>query len=142
VNVVQKMKEVNAVIGGEGNGGVIYPQLHYGRDSLVGIALFLSHLAEKKTSLTRLREGYPDYFMTKDKIPIPENVPQEQLFDRIREHFGEYPANNIDGLYVQLPDGWIHFRKSNTEPVFRVYIETGDSERSGQLRNEVLQLFK
>ena len=142
VNVVRKMKEVNAVIGGEGNGGVIYPQLHYGRDSLVGIALFLSHLAEKKTSLTRLREGYPDYFMTKDKIPIPENVPQEQLFDRIREHFGEYPANNIDGLYVQLPDGWIHFRKSNTEPVFRVYIETGDRERSGQLRNEVLQLFK
>jgi len=142
VNVVHKMKEVKAVIGGEGNGGVIYPPLHYGRDALVGIALFLSFLAERKASLCELRSGYPDYFMTKDKIAIPENIPEQQLFDRIKEHFHDYPSNDIDGLYIKLPDGWIHFRKSNTEPVFRIYIETSDEDRSAGLRKEVFKLFE
>ncbi len=142
VNVVHKMKETNAVIGGEGNGGVIYPPLHYGRDALVGIALFLSHLAKKKISLSQLRQSYPDYYITKDKIPIPEGVPEEHLFEKIREHFGDHPSNTIDGLYIKLPEGWIHFRKSNTEPVFRMYIETSDPERSARLRQEVLQIFQ
>ncbi len=142
VNVVHKMKEVNAVIGGEGNGGVIYPPLHYGRDALVGTALFLTFLAEQKVTLCELRKNYPELFMTKDKISVPENISEKQMFDRIREHFAGYPTNNIDGLYIDMPDGWIHFRRSNTEPVFRIYIETSDKERSIQLREEVLQLFE
>jgi phosphomannomutase len=142
VNVVQKMKETGAVIGGEGNGGVIYPPLHYGRDALVGIALFLSFLTEKKLSLSALKRSYPVYFMSKDKIPLTEGTDEKELFEKIKEHFAGYPANNIDGLYIKLPEGWIHFRRSNTEPVFRVYIETPDRKRTAELREEVLRIFE
>jgi len=142
VNVVEKMKATGAVIGGEGNGGVIYPPLHYGRDALVGIALFLSFLAEKDLPASRLRASYPTYFMSKDKIPIPSDVGEDELFMRVKEHFRDHPQNTLDGLYVTLPDGWVHFRKSNTEPVFRIYIEMQTEERLKEMRREVLDLFK
>ncbi len=142
VNVVQKMKEVQAVIGGEGNGGVIYPALHYGRDALAGIALFLSYLAEKGESISHLRKTYPDYFMTKNKIPYDKHTDVEKIFSGISKHFEDYPQNKIDGLYIELKDGWIHFRRSNTEPVFRIYIETGDYQRTNKLSTEVEHLIK
>ncbi len=141
VNVVHKMKEVSAVIGGEGNGGVIYPPLHYGRDALVGIALFLTHLAEKRTSVSSLRKTYPDFFMLKNKIVYPEHLDAGQVFKQFSNYFHAYPQNTMDGLYIKLSDGWIHLRRSNTEPVFRIYIETLDKQRTQDLTKEVMGLM-
>ncbi len=139
VNVVEKMKATGAVIGGEGNGGVIYPPLHYGRDALVGIALFLSFLAEEGESVSKLRARYPTYAMSKDKVPIPPSADPEQLFERLRQRYNDRPMNTIDGLFIELPDGWIHFRRSNTEPVFRLYIEMRTESRLKEVREELLQ---
>ncbi len=140
VNVVRKMKEVDAVIGGEGNGGVIYPELHYGRDALVGIALFLTHLAEKKMKMSELRKTYPDYFMLKNKIAYTEKTDTDKVFARVSEHFKEYPQETMDGLFIKPENGWIHFRRSNTEPVFRIYIETDDPAKTEELSKQVEDL--
>jgi phosphomannomutase len=123
VNVVAKMKEINAVIGGEGNGGIIYPEAHYGRDALVGIALFLSHLAEKKMSMTALKAIYPPYFMSKNKIDLTPGIDVDGLLHRIREIHKHEKINTVDGVKIDFAEGWVHLRKSNTEPIIRIYSE-------------------
>lgn len=122
LNVVEKMKEVNAVIGGEGNGGVIYPELHYGRDALVGIALFLSQLAKEKTKVSDLRKKYPDYHIIKQKQNI-QGFDVDQLLQKIEKEFAEYNPITIDGVKIDFINGWVHLRKSNTEPIIRIYAE-------------------
>lgn len=124
VNVVKKMKEVNAVIGGEGNGGVIYPELHFGRDALVGIALFLSHLASSGKSIDQLRAEYPNYYLTKNKIELSEGVDLTRILQKIKDHYKQYPVNDIDGIKIEIGDDWIHLRRSNTEPIIRIYAES------------------
>lgn len=123
VNVVEKMKEVNAVIGGEGNGGIIVPDLHYGRDSLVGIALILSHLAESNKSLATLKAGYPIYAMIKDKIELSPDLDLDQVLKGMKESFSEYDCNTVDGLKIDFEESWVHMRRSNTEPIVRIYAE-------------------
>jgi len=123
VNVVEMMKKQKAVIGGEGNGGVIYPELHYGRDALVGIALFLSNLALSKKTCSELRRQYPDYFISKNKVTLKPGARMEEIFTRILETYKQFPINNIDGLKVDFENGWVHLRQSNTEPIIRIYAE-------------------
>ena len=124
VNVVNKMKEVNAVIGGEGNGGIIVPDLHYGRDALIGIALFLSHLAKSKKSTKQLRNTYPDYFISKNKITLEENIDVKLVFDKIKKKYKTHPVNTEDGLKIEFDNDWVHLRTSNTEPIIRIYAES------------------
>lgn len=123
VNVVKMMKETNAVIGGEGNGGIIYPDAHYGRDALVGIALFLSHLAETGKSMSALRNDYPPYFMSKNKIELTPAINVDQLLDKIKTTFSNEKINTVDGVKIDFAEGWVHLRKSNTEPIIRIYSE-------------------
>jgi phosphomannomutase len=123
VNVVEMMKKCNAVIGGEGNGGVIYPGLHYGRDALVGIALFLSHLAVSGKTCSGLRKTYPDYFISKNKVTLKPGSSHKELFDKVREIYKDFPVSDIDGLKIEFEEGWVHLRLSNTEPVMRIYAE-------------------
>lgn len=124
VNVVTKMKAVNAVIGGEGNGGIIVPELHYGRDALAGIALFLTHLALSKKSIKQLRNTYPDYFMSKNKITLDQQINVQDLFDKLRKKYQNQPVNNEDGLKIEFENDWVHLRTSNTEPIIRIYAES------------------
>ena len=123
VNVVEKMKEENCIIGGEGNGGVIYPALHYGRDALVGIALFLSHLAASGQACSDLRKRYPAYEMVKNKITLDSGNDMDQLLDKVEGHYSGERTSRIDGLKIDLKNGWVHLRKSNTEPIIRIYAE-------------------
>ena len=125
VNVVEKMKEVNAVIGGEGNGGIIYPTLHYGRDALVGIALFLSLLADKKISVSALRKSYPDYYMSKQKIQLTPELDVDGILKTIEQRYSTEKVSTIDGVKIDFDKGWVHLRKSNTEPIIRIYTEAG-----------------
>ena len=124
VNVVNKMKEVDAVIGGEGNGGIIIPELHYGRDALVGIALFLTHLAKSKKSTKKLRNTYPDYFISKNKITLEKDIDVKQVFDKIQKKYKSQPVNTDDGLKIEFDNDWVHLRTSNTEPIIRIYAES------------------
>lgn len=124
VNVVDKMKEVDAVIGGEGNGGIIYPELHYGRDALVGIALFLTHLAKTGKSISYLRSTYPSYEIIKDKIPLESSTNVDAILNKLEEKYQSYETNTVDGLKIIMPEGWVMIRKSNTEPIVRVYAES------------------
>ena len=124
VNVVSKMKEVNAVIGGEGNGGIIIPDFHYGRDALIGIGLFLTHLAYSKKSIKQLRGTYPDYFISKNKIAIENNVDVKNIFKKIEEKYKHNPINTEDGLKIEFDGDWVHLRTSNTEPIIRIYSES------------------
>ena len=124
VNVVSKMKEVNAVIGGEGNGGIIVPDFHYGRDALIGIGLFLTHLASSKKSIKQLRGSYPDYFISKNKIALEKNVDVKQIFQKIKEKYKNNPINTDDGLKIEFENDWVHLRTSNTEPIIRIYSES------------------
>ena len=124
VNVVNKMKEVNAVIGGEGNGGIIVPDFHYGRDALIGIGLFLTHLASSKKSIKQLRGSYPDYFISKNKIALEKNVDVKQIFQKIKEKYKNNPINTEDGLKIEFENDWVHLRTSNTEPIIRIYSES------------------
>jgi phosphomannomutase len=124
VNVVTKMKEVNAVIGGEGNGGIIVPDLHYGRDALIGIALFLTHLANSKKSIKQLRSTYPDYFISKNKIQLQNGVDVNMIFDNIKQKYKNQPINTDDGLKIEFDNDWVHLRTSNTEPIIRIYSES------------------
>ncbi len=124
VNVVRKMKENNAIIGGEGNGGIIVPDLHYGRDALIGIALFLSHLARSKKSTKQLRNTYPDYFISKNKITLEKNIDVKAVFDKIKKKYKSNPVNTEDGLKIEFENDWVHLRTSNTEPIIRIYAES------------------
>lgn len=142
VNVVEKMKKVNAVIGGEGNGGVIYPDLHYGRDALVGIALFLTHLSEIKMKCSELRRKYPEYVIYKQKTAISSEAVYNETINRIRKEYAAFSLNEEDGLRIDLPDGWIHLRKSNTEPVVRVISESTTKERAVQLASGILKYLQ
>lgn len=131
VNVVAKMKEVGAVIGGEGNGGVIYPELHYGRDALVGTALFVTQLAEKKMKCSELKATYPQYFMSKNKIQLTPSTDVDAILSKLAEKFRNEQVTTIDGVKIDFADGWVHLRKSNTEPIIRVYSE-GKTEAEAQ----------
>lgn len=130
VNVVTKMKEVGAVIGGEGNGGVIYPEVHYGRDALIGIALFLTHLAKSGKRISELRAGYPPYYMSKNKITLTPELDIDNLLVAMREKYSDVPHSMIDGLKIDFEEEWIHLRKSNTEPIIRIYSEGPTPERA------------
>ncbi|MBR9919206.1 MAG: phosphoglucosamine mutase [Bacteroidetes bacterium] len=137
VNVVKLMKETNAVIGGEGNGGIIYPELHYGRDALVGIALFLSYLADSGSQPSMLRSTYPAYFMSKNKIALEGDFDPDALFDKLADRYKNANLNRVDGLKIDLEEGWIHLRKSNTEPVVRIYTESTSEVIAENLANKI-----
>ncbi len=139
VNVVEKMKEVEAVIGGEGNGGIIYPELHYGRDALVGIALFLSGLAEKNTSMTALKNSYPHYAMSKNKINLREGLDPDTLLKKLEQKYHQENTTTIDGLKIDFEQGWVHMRKSNTEPIIRIYTESQTQESAEGLAQQFMQ---
>ncbi|MFT7121567.1 MAG: phosphomannomutase [Neolewinella sp.] len=141
VNVVAKMKEIGAVIGGEGNGGIIDPALHYGRDSLIGLALVLSHLATCGKSINELRDGYTHYEMIKDKKEVDKTYDLDAAFGRVRATFPDVPTNDADGLKLDFPDGWVHLRASNTEPIVRVYAEAGTAERAQELADGIKGLL-
>jgi phosphomannomutase len=139
VNVVKKMKQVNAVIGGEGNGGIIVPDFHYGRDALIGIGLFLSLLANHKKGAKSLRKQYPDYFISKNKIELESGLDVKIIFDKIREKYKNYPVNTDDGLKINFEKDWVHLRTSNTEPIIRIYAESDFETKAG---NIALQLMR
>ena len=133
VNVVSMMKEKNAVIGGEGNGGIIYPELHYGRDALVGVALFLTHFANMKMTMTELKNNYPKYTISKNKIELSESTNIDDLLHKISQKYLDTPQNKIDGLKIDFENEWVHLRKSNTEPIIRIYAESANSEKAHAL---------
>ena len=141
VNVVTKMKELNAVIGGEGNGGVIYPASHNGRDALVGIALFLTHLANEKTSVTALRKTYPDYFISKNKIELTPDIDVDKILVKVKERFANEKVTDIDGVKIDFPDKWVHLRKSNTEPIIRIYAEASTEDEATELAEEIKKII-
>ncbi|HEY6974955.1 MAG TPA: phosphoglucosamine mutase [Chitinophagaceae bacterium] len=139
VNVVHKMKEVNAVIGGEGNGGIIVPDLHYGRDALIGIALFLTYLAQSKKSTTQLRRQYPDYFISKNKIELDNGIDVKKIFGNIQKKYKNYPINTEDGLKIEFDNDWVHLRTSNTEPIIRIYAESNFETTAGNIAKRIMQ---
>ncbi len=139
VNVVHKMKEVNAVIGGEGNGGIIIPDLHYGRDALIGIALFLTYLAESKKSTSQLRRQYPDYFISKNKIELGNGIDVKKIFGHIQKKYKNHPINTEDGLKIEFDNDWVHLRTSNTEPIIRIYAESSFETTAGNIAKRLMQ---
>jgi phosphomannomutase len=146
VNVVKKMKEVNAVIGGEGNGGIIVPDFHYGRDALIGIGLFLSHLAEQKKSIRSLRTSYPDYFISKNKIELPASagavVDVNSIFEKIKKKYKKNPVNSEDGLKIEFDNDWVHLRTSNTEPIIRIYAESDFETKASNIALQIMRDIK
>ena len=140
VNVTTKMKEVNAVIGGEGNGGVIYPESHYGRDALVGIALFLSSLAPRGGKVSELRATLPEYAIAKNRIDLTPSTDVDAILERVKEMFADQQVNDIDGVKIDFPDKWVHLRKSNTEPIIRVYSEAATIEAADELGKQLMQV--
>jgi phosphomannomutase len=139
VNVVVKMKETNAVIGGEGNGGVIYPALHYGRDSLVGIALFLTHLAKSGKKCSALRASYPDYFISKNKIELSPEMDVDDILKRMAKKYKAHNPNTIDGVKIDFDNEWVHLRKSNTEPIIRIYAESNSERTAEHLAQKIIE---
>lgn len=139
VNVVNKMKEVNAVIGGEGNGGIIVPDLHYGRDALIGIALFLTHLAASKKSIKQLRNTYPDYFISKNKIELTNGTDVKTIFEKIKALYKNQPINAEDGLKIEFDNDWVHLRTSNTEPIIRIYAESDFESKADNIAKKLMQ---
>ena len=139
VNVVKKMKEVNAVIGGEGNGGIIVPDFHYGRDALIGIGLFLSHLAHSKKSIKQLRGMYPDYFISKNKITLENNVDVNEIFQKIKDKYKNNPMNTEDGLKIEFGNDWVHLRTSNTEPILRIYSESNFETTAENIAKKIMK---
>lgn len=142
VNVVAKMKETNAVIGGEGNGGVIYPASHYGRDALVGIALFLSHLARKKMKVSELRATYPSYFISKQKVQLTPEIDVDAILAKVKERFAGEEITDIDGVKIDFPEKWVHLRKSNTEPIIRIYAEAHTMAEAEALGGELIRVIQ
>ena len=142
VNVVEKMKATNAIIGGEGNGGVIYPEMHYGRDSLIGIALFLTQLAERKISARTLRDSYPNYFISKNKMKLTPEIDLNFIFTALKEKFKHEKITIIDGLKIDFKEGWVHLRKSNTEPIIRIYSESKGEDKANALAENMINEIK
>ena len=140
VNVTTKMKEVGAVIGGEGNGGVIYPESHYGRDALVGSALFLSSLAHKKCTASELRATFPNYFIAKNRIDLTPSTDIDAILEKVKEMYASEKITDIDGVKIDFPDKWVHLRKSNTEPIIRVYSEAATMEEADALGKKLMQV--
>lgn len=138
VNVVQLMKDTNAVIGGEGNGGIIYPELHYGRDSLVGIALFLTFLAENKMKVSELRKSYPSYFMSKNKIELTPELDVDKILKEIEKKYSGEEISTVDGVKIDFEDHWVHLRKSNTEPIIRIYTEAGSQAEADKVAEKMI----
>lgn len=142
VNVVAAMKETNAVIGGEGNGGVIYPELHYGRDALVGIALFLTQLAKKQCTVSELRASYPNYFISKNRIDLTPQIDVDAILIAMKGLYKQFETNDADGLKIDFPQGWVHLRKSNTEPIIRVYSEAPTMEQADNFARATMAEIK
>jgi len=142
VNVVELMKKNNAIIGGEGNGGIIYPELHYGRDALVGVALFLSLLAEKKMSVSELRAGYPAYFMSKKKIELTPTLDVDAILEAMKKHYSNEDITTIDGVKIDFAENWVHLRKSNTEPIIRIYTEAKSQHEANALADKIIAEIK
>ena len=142
VNVVTKMKETGAIIGGEGNGGVIYPAAHYGRDALVGIALILTYLAKKHMKLSQLRASYPNYVITKNRIDLKPEMNIDAILDSVKKHYLNEKITDIDGVKIDFPTSWVHLRRSNTEPIIRVYSEASTEEEANKLAEEVIEQVK
>ncbi|MDE3247489.1 MAG: phosphoglucosamine mutase [Bacteroidota bacterium] len=142
VNVVKKMKEVNAVIGGEGNGGIIVPDLHYGRDALIGIGLFLSALAQHKNGIKSFRSRYPDYFISKNKIELEKGINVAAIFEKIRGKYKKQPVNTEDGLKIEFDNDWVHLRTSNTEPIIRIYAESSFETTANNIALRLMQDIK
>lgn len=140
VNVVTKMKETNAVIGGEGNGGVIYPESHYGRDALVGIALFLSHLAHEGKKVSELRASYPNYYIAKNRIDLTPQTDVDAILSKVKDLYKTEDINDIDGVKIDFPGEWVHLRKSNTEPIIRVYSEAATMEAADELGKQIMDI--
>jgi phosphomannomutase len=136
------MKEVKAVIGGEGNGGVIYPASHYGRDALVGIALFLSLMAKSEKKPTELRATYPSYYMAKQKIELTPEMNIDEILEKVKNHFIDYNPLDIDGIKIDFPDKWVHLRKSNTEPIIRIYSEANSIEEAEEIGKQIIEMIK
>ncbi len=142
VNVVAKMKEVGAVIGGEGNGGVIYPELHYGRDALIGVALILTHLAGTGKTASALRASYPPYFISKNKIELTPGIDVDRILLEMKKKYASEQVNDIDGVKIDFPTEWVHLRKSNTEPIIRIYSESRDEQAADALAQRIIQDIK
>jgi phosphomannomutase len=142
VNVVNKMKETNAIIGGEGNGGVIYPESHYGRDALVGIGLFLTHLAKFGKSISMLRASYPNYYISKNKIELTPDIDVDKVLEAIKAKYSKQPINDIDGVKIEFDKEWVHLRKSNTEPIIRIYSESASQATAEHLANKLITDIK
>ena len=142
VNVVSKMKDTHAIIGGEGNGGVIYPESHYGRDALVGIALFLSHLAHKKMKVSALKATYPPYFISKQKVQLTPSIDVDAILNKVKVAFSTEKITDIDGVKIDFPDKWVHLRKSNTEPIIRIYAEAATMEQADKLGAEIIAIIQ
>ncbi|MFN5324316.1 MAG: phosphoglucosamine mutase [Bacteroidota bacterium] len=138
VNVVSMMKSVSSVIGGEGNGGVILPELHYGRDALAGIALFLTHLSNSKLSCKQLRNSYPDYFISKNKIELTPDLDVDMVLQSIKEKYASQPVNDLDGVKIEFGNEWVHLRKSNTEPIIRIYSESKTEATANELAKRIM----
>ncbi len=139
VNVVQLMKDIDAVIGGEGNGGIIYPASHYGRDSLVGVALFLTHLAKKGITCKELRDSYPSYFMSKNKIQLTPELNVDAILEAMTEKYKDEDISTIDGVKIDFPTEWVHLRKSNTEPIIRIYTESTSQDKADALAQKIMK---
>ena len=139
LNVVKKMKENNAVIGGEGNGGVIYPKTHYGRDALIGIIFFISHLVEKNISVSELKKIYPQYFMNKSKVKLSEKINTSHLLKKIENFYKNEKINKEDGLKIDFKESWAHIRKSNTEMILRIYTEAKTEDKAKSLSKEIVE---
>ncbi len=142
VNVVELMKKNNAIIGGEGNGGIIYPELHYGRDALVGVALFLSLLAEKKMKVSELRNTYPSYFMSKNKIQLTPELDVDAILKEMEQRYANEKLTTIDGVKIDFPNNWVHLRKSNTEPIIRIYTEAQSQREADDLASRIMSEIK
>ncbi|MBV7441746.1 phosphoglucosamine mutase [Weeksellaceae bacterium TAE3-ERU29] len=142
VNVVELMKEKGAKIGGEGNGGVIFPDLHYGRDALIGVALFLTHLANKGKKVSELRAEYPEYFMSKNKIQLTPEIDVDNLLKKVEDHYKNEEVNTIDGVKIDFADEWVHLRKSNTEPIIRIYTESTSQQKADELAEKMITVVK
>jgi phosphomannomutase len=142
VNVVEKMKATNAIIGGEGNGGVIYPELHYGRDALVGVALFLTHLAKKGMAVSELRKTYPNYVISKNKISLTPEIDVDNVLKTMAEKYKNQPVSTIDGVKIEFGNEWVHLRKSNTEPIIRIYSESQTADKADELAKRIINDIK
>jgi phosphomannomutase len=142
VNVVTMMKETKAVIGGEGNGGIIFPELHYGRDAMVGIALFLTHLAKSDKLCSILRSSYPDYTIAKKKIDLDASINIDELLTGIQEKYKKQPINTVDGVKIEFEEEWVHLRRSNTEPIIRIYAESKSEATANHLAEKIIMDMK